>query len=199
MIKAIKTEYNGYRFRSRLEARWAVFFDALGVKWEYEPEGYSLSDGTLYLPDFWMPSQQCFIEIKGQYPGSEEIRKAQLLSDGSGHWVDIFFGQPGDVAIIGFRDGKRSDKELMLSICGNCSDLVIGAWQEYQPLRFYKDGSEENDGPPYDIFFSHCYSCHGMAPPYQYTDEQWKANCKIESAINAAKQARFEHGATNGY
>ena len=31
LIKAIETEYNGYKFRSRLEARWAVFFDALGV------------------------------------------------------------------------------------------------------------------------------------------------------------------------
>ncbi|MCB6994492.1 hypothetical protein LI177_13475 [bacterium 210820-DFI.6.37] len=27
-LKAIQTEYKGYRFRSRLEARWAVFFDA---------------------------------------------------------------------------------------------------------------------------------------------------------------------------
>ena len=42
-LKAIETEYKGYRFRSRLEARWAVFFDACGVKWEYEPEGYVLS------------------------------------------------------------------------------------------------------------------------------------------------------------
>lgn len=33
MIKPIKTQYKGYRFRSRLEARWAVFFDACGVKW----------------------------------------------------------------------------------------------------------------------------------------------------------------------
>ena len=52
MIKPIETEYNGYRFRSRLEARWAVFFDALGIKYEYEPEGYTLEDGTKYLPDF---------------------------------------------------------------------------------------------------------------------------------------------------
>lgn len=28
-VKAIDTVYKGYRFRSRLEARWAVFFDAL--------------------------------------------------------------------------------------------------------------------------------------------------------------------------
>ena len=52
MIKAIETRYKGYRFRSRLEARWAVFFDALGLEWEYEPEGYELSDGSWYLPDF---------------------------------------------------------------------------------------------------------------------------------------------------
>ena len=52
MIKSIETEYRGYRFRSRLEARWAVFFDACGVKWEYEPEGFDLGDGLYYLPDF---------------------------------------------------------------------------------------------------------------------------------------------------
>ena len=52
MIKPIETYYNGYRFRSRLEARWAVFFDALGVKYEYEPEGFDLGDGLYYLPDF---------------------------------------------------------------------------------------------------------------------------------------------------
>jgi hypothetical protein len=51
-MKAIETMYRQYRFRSRLEARWAVFFDALGVKWQYEPEGYVLDDGTPYLPDF---------------------------------------------------------------------------------------------------------------------------------------------------
>ena len=51
-IKAIETIYNGYRFRSRLEARWAVFFDALGVDYEYEPEGFNLPNGGRYLPDF---------------------------------------------------------------------------------------------------------------------------------------------------
>ncbi len=42
-IKAIETRYKGYRFRSRLEARWAVYFDTLGWKWEYEKEGYDFS------------------------------------------------------------------------------------------------------------------------------------------------------------
>ena len=54
-IKPIETEYNGYRFRSRLEARWAVFVDAAGIGDEYEPEGFELYDGTRYLPDFYIP------------------------------------------------------------------------------------------------------------------------------------------------
>jgi hypothetical protein len=33
----IVTEYAGARFRSRLEARWAAFFDLCGWRWEYEP------------------------------------------------------------------------------------------------------------------------------------------------------------------
>ena len=54
-IKAIETEYDGHRFRSRLEARWAVFFNAIGLAYEYEIEGFEM-DGTRYLPDFYIPS-----------------------------------------------------------------------------------------------------------------------------------------------
>jgi hypothetical protein len=51
-LTPIETRYRSYRFRSRLEARWRVFFQTLGVPWEYEPQGYKLSDGRWYLPDF---------------------------------------------------------------------------------------------------------------------------------------------------
>jgi hypothetical protein len=34
---AIPTTYAGVDFRSRLEARWAAFFDLAEWKWEYEP------------------------------------------------------------------------------------------------------------------------------------------------------------------
>ena len=52
IIKPIKTFYKGIEFRSRLEARWARFFDACGVRWDYEQEGYELGNGRRYLPDF---------------------------------------------------------------------------------------------------------------------------------------------------
>lgn len=41
IAQAIDTRYRGYLFRSRLEARWAVYFDAIGLRWEYEREGFA--------------------------------------------------------------------------------------------------------------------------------------------------------------
>lgn len=62
-IQSIPTKYNGVNFRSRLEARWAVFFDTLGIQYFYEHEGYQLPSGW-YLPDFWLPTFKTWIEIK---------------------------------------------------------------------------------------------------------------------------------------
>ena len=75
-IKPIETTYNGYRFRSRLEARWAVFFDAAGIKYQYEPEGFDLG-GLYYLPDFYLPDDDVWVEIKGKQLTEEEREKIE--------------------------------------------------------------------------------------------------------------------------
>lgn len=67
MIKPIETIYSGYRFRSRLEARWAVFFDAAKIKYQYEPQGFEAEDGTRYLPDFYLPDFDVYAEVKPTY------------------------------------------------------------------------------------------------------------------------------------
>lgn len=77
-IRAITTHYNGFRFRSRLEARWALFMDKMGVKYEYEPEGFKL-DGLFYLPDFYLPLQDCFFEIKSPFVQPVDEKKMQRL------------------------------------------------------------------------------------------------------------------------
>lgn len=80
-MQAIETAYKGRLFRSRLEARWAVFFDAMKMQWQYEPEGYKLSDGTCYLPDFKITTPQGqtrWFEIKPLGTGSD--RKLELFS-----------------------------------------------------------------------------------------------------------------------
>ncbi|MBD3544487.1 hypothetical protein [Streptomyces sp. JV180] len=84
-IQPIETRYAGHRFRSRLEARWAVFMDHLGIPWDYEPQGYVV-DGTPYLPDFLVrPGEegQFWLEIKGVCPTEEEVAKAQGLASGT--------------------------------------------------------------------------------------------------------------------
>ena len=46
-VIAHRTFYAGVEFRSRLEAKWAAFFDLAGWSWEYEPH-----DLRGYVPDF---------------------------------------------------------------------------------------------------------------------------------------------------
>jgi hypothetical protein len=67
-IAAIPTEYDGILFKSRLEARWAVFFDLMRIKWEYEPQCFEQDDGECviqYLPDFYLTELECWVEVKG--------------------------------------------------------------------------------------------------------------------------------------
>lgn len=132
-LKAIETEYKGYRFRSRLEARWAVFFDACGVKWEYEPEGYDLGDGTYYLPDFLLHgvavnhatyAENCdiYVEVKGQMNDADAdkikrfaeagmpedgmcgLSKTPVLVVGNIPWGETFYGLLDDIQSEAYND-----------------------------------------------------------------------------------------------
>jgi hypothetical protein len=86
-MKAIDTLYNGYRFRSRLEARWAVFLDFLRVPYQYEPEGFDL-EGLWYLPDFWLPQQRCWLEVKPRDKETDaDLQKCKRLARATGHPV----------------------------------------------------------------------------------------------------------------
>jgi hypothetical protein len=77
-LTPIATRYKGYLFRSRLEARYAVLFDHLHIRWEYELEGYN-AGGVWYLPDFALIDFQCFAEVKaGTFSAAEFARAAAL-------------------------------------------------------------------------------------------------------------------------
>lgn len=93
VLRALPTEYEGYQFRSRTEARWAVFFDRADIKWDYEREGFEFG-GERYLPDFWLPDLERWLEVKGVAPTQDEQRKAQWLADGTGFDVLLAFGEP---------------------------------------------------------------------------------------------------------
>lgn len=91
MPPGIDTELFGCKFRSRLEAKWALYFTALGMEWEYEPLPVPLADGSSYLPDFIIygveiasPSKRrkkidLWVEVKG-HMDPDSMRKVRLFS-----------------------------------------------------------------------------------------------------------------------
>lgn len=104
-MKAIETTWKGYRFRSRTEARWAVFLDRLGVEFDYEPEGVILPSGP-YLPDFRLRSfpsgthfasdeKECvWLEVKGGEPTELEQERCSELAAATGEPVLLAVGAP---------------------------------------------------------------------------------------------------------
>lgn len=103
-IVAKPTLYSGIRFRSRLEARWAKFFDAIGREWVYEPQVPELA-GMQYQPDFLTTKSYSdgltLIEVKPQVDAAETVR---LMRDEKWHQVAnrtksnfvLLFGTPGE-------------------------------------------------------------------------------------------------------
>lgn len=92
-LTPIETEYAGYKFRSRLEARWALYFDLCKIRWAYESEGFTLSDGQRYLPDFWLPDYNQFVEVK---PASDSFKFVSPYGK-MAHLTDI--DEPGNTTI----------------------------------------------------------------------------------------------------
>jgi hypothetical protein len=106
-IKAIETRYAGYRFRSRLEARWAVAFDEWEMAWDYEDQGYYVDTkiGRLkYLPDFWLENLGQWAEVKG-YLDIDGMRRlyhlaCAMAACGTGNDIAVFGDVPRQRSIL---------------------------------------------------------------------------------------------------
>lgn len=81
--KAMEVAYSGRIFRSRLEARWAVFLDLIQVNWDYEPSFYQVGEELYYLPDFYLPDHQLWLEVKGA-PYMDTASMAKCLGSVAG-------------------------------------------------------------------------------------------------------------------
>ncbi len=120
-VKALPTTYAGVEFRSRIEARWALFFDKLGVAWTYEREGYELPSGN-YLPDFWLPdvNDGCWFEVKGAEPTDRECRLRHELEEATDRWTFIAHGDmPRELSAYGQYGTDNYDERLFDITCGD--------------------------------------------------------------------------------
>jgi hypothetical protein len=183
ICQTIETKHRGYRFRSRLEARWAVFFDSIGLKWEYEKEGFDL-DGVYYLPDFYLPEWNCWIEIKGKCPinGGYPYGDKKLDRFSKEALLFVFYGLPGENPGYCFCHDTTdsSGGEILwdgLTWCLHNSDN--------------KPRTATNDSRVRSFFYGPNWT------PTDFIVQTYDANfwdqC-IDDGFLAARQARFEHG-----
>ena len=207
-IKPIETFYNGYRFRSRLEARWAVFFDSVGMPYEYETEGYILQDGTMYLPDFYLPWFKAFVEIKRSSLDEEDEEIAR-------HKLEMLFESSELDCIAMLCVGDPLDQNV--SVYCNYSDddgggtnwfdawFYEGAW--YRNRTDIEGHDEAIDNKEEYGYSKHCITlnCDTMDDAFCFTNN-W-TDTMIENTnrltryrndftdeAKKARQARFEHG-----
>lgn len=171
-IKPIETQYNGYRFRSRLEARWAIFFDIIGLKYEYEMEGYDM-EGIRYLPDFYIPSLDRWFEIKGKSLNNYEMKKCEEFcsrKDNKNIKFSVLIGTPEVVRIDDF------------------IGILEYVWE--WPSKTYPENYRmlAPDGLSEKEYYSRFVKGLWIVP--NVTEE------KLAKAAIAARQARFEFGET---
>jgi hypothetical protein len=249
-IQPIETLYKGYRFRSREEARWAVFYDAAGISWRYEQEGYDLSAVELpyepggleqahgayirenpeagnekgiprwYLPDFYLPKQKCWVEVKTRRPSRLEAEKMARLAWGKGENGYIFWDR---------RPPKEVQGSTSKNIVRNVLHSALGAevLSEDTWLLTLSPGVDLEDrdlGPHilinHDYQWCECPQCGLLGNTYYGNAKLLKCGClmkfsaerarltydidlagvytddspRLMRAYMAARQARFEHG-----
>ncbi len=121
-MNALATTYNKQQFRSRLEARWAFFLDAMSIAWQYEKEAFDMG-GLTYVPDFFLGF--AWLETKGELItdeiGLQVIRKCTRLAVLSHTPVILAFNDPLDqrCAVFGKRGGFYTQSHFTVCrICG---------------------------------------------------------------------------------
>jgi len=215
MIRAIETRYAGCRFRSRREARWAVFFDHLGIAWEYETEGFVTSTGW-YLPDFRIKTagRYQWFEVKPD-DAPNDTRHAAFAAESNVPLI-VTRGMPRS-----YRDQLRGAESAIKVHLGTrvirCA-FVAGrqgyvehepAWGKQPARNTFRAGFSGTwaslgkntvwycgqDERPHLAIWHHDVPCSGFCldgagscgyPPFDCLD--------VDDAYTAARSARFEHG-----
>lgn len=201
MIKPIETVYKGYRFRSRLEARWAVFFDALGIEWEYEKEGYDLGEAGWYLPDFWLPRYHLYCEIKpveSKEQDDERLAKiAWALTVGHGIPLMLLRGVPAEKMATLIAPTNNGEWAM-------CSGALVYCTPPYGlGLLSPRDQWSENARDLVDdsvVWFDLAKpNIQSTGVPETIPDAMHGAWDRVTDASNKARAARFEHGEHGGF
>jgi len=185
-MRPIETRYNGYLFRSRLEARWAVFFETLGWQYTYEPEGFVLPDGTWYLPDFFLPAFGVWVEIKPQPPTEAQRQIAwQFAMQGLRYYLlygpcasrdhGAYWVEEADDDTTLLPEDRFETIDAHVAMFSSCPQCPASVWL----VDWY--GRNGYGG-----------ACWSACRPQCTFDERGWESARFERAYTAARSARFE-------
>ena len=177
---SLPTWHNGIKYRSRTEARWAVFFEHLDIKFAYEAQGF-VSGGTAYLPDFMtFPALgTLWAEIKPSYDNDP---------DGVERWRKFAAERPQPsrtVLLIGAP--SHAMEAVVIGGDENAKDPVRGPW-EADDFAWRPCPAGIHFDLAYPGKFRSKFAEDGCEP-----DAGGQGEERIAAAISAAMSARFSN------
>lgn len=198
-IKAIETSYAGHLFRSRLEARWAVFFDAMRIKWHYEEEGYELPSGR-YLPDFRLEGAavsgkaDLWVEVKGKLEHAEFVNLVRAA-----------------VELPSNHRGATSPQVLVLGEVPDPNEPAVHAridahpegfalqWVHFRAIAKRVVTSPVGDPDVFPVRDLNAWTAEGTefireSMTANICDYHLRQSVHLSAGYRAARSARFEHG-----
>lgn len=177
-IKPIKTTYKGIPFRSRLEARWAVFFDEMGIEYTYEARPFTMRYGIRYLPDFTLTN----VHWRGEY-------------------AEHYTGKPGQPVYVEIKGAdfwdeiRSSDERTKIELFAQSSPMLVLGNLPYDLDKAMEEHTSDGimsfkylDGDTRSCFFSR-YS--GEVWLAGLDDEEYQPNT-VACALSIARMARFD-------
>jgi len=209
-LKSLPTYYKGITFRSRLEARWAIVLDELGIQWEYETEAFEIGashfndpynpDVFAYLPDFYLPQYDSFLEVKGKLDETEYWRLLRIvwsITQTASWWPTNT--QSGKPFFLAGNLGIKGQKTKMVSLF-NYKGWIEADFQKTDFDQPFKSRNAFIGIDFYDPEFRPCSGrfsdmtieqvCYHLCNNFEHDayDKQF------ERAIDRARSARFDRG-----
>ena len=134
-----ETAYDGIRYRSRQHARWAVFFDILGLEHLYEPQAFKI-DSALYSPAFFLPgignelysknnlaTPGIFIDIRVTHPSDAELKVARVISAHTDRNLCVFYGSGMTEGLEWWPTVLEAPRPCFFSQCPFCGRFGISS------------------------------------------------------------------------
>lgn len=129
-VQAQRDWYNGIEFRSKLESKTAQALDNIGIPYVYEPDGYKLSNGMWYRPDFYLTDAKQFIECKGVMSSEDSAKIVGLVEDTGRSVLVLSY----DNAMLVLRSWYVPANEIRA-----CADVYLAKCVKCGALWFYSE------------------------------------------------------------